>query len=213
MNLAKISMAFLTMVFLPLVAFAQSSPPAEALDPGGAEKISVLIVDGQNNHGAWPKTTMMMKSCLEETGKFDVDVYRTHFTWNGKELLKEFPLDDGKTYEDLPKAKSDPDFKPDFSKYQVVISNFGHGAEPWPESTQAAFVQYVKNGGGFVSIHAADNSFPEWREYNEMIGIGGWGGATKPAVRTCITTPTAKSFEIPAREVAAVTVPSTNFQS
>ena len=34
----------------------------------------------------------------------------------------------------------------------------------------------MKNGGGFVSVHAADNSFPEWKEYNQMIGLGGWGG-------------------------------------
>ena len=34
----------------------------------------------------------------------------------------------------------------------------------------------MKNGGGFVSVHAADNSFPEWLEYNKMIGVGGWGG-------------------------------------
>ena len=25
-------------------------------------------------------------------------------------------------------------------------------------------------------IHAADNAFGRWKEYNEMIAIGGWGG-------------------------------------
>ena len=33
----------------------------------------------------------------------------------------------------------------------------------------------LTNGGGVVVYHAADNSFPEWKEYNEMIGLGGWG--------------------------------------
>src|SRR5207247_9740172 len=42
--------------------------------------------------------------------------------------------------------------------------------------TQRAFEEYVRNGGGFISYHAADNAFPEWRAYNEMIGLGGWGG-------------------------------------
>jgi type 1 glutamine amidotransferase len=135
-----------------------------------------LIVDGQNNHDAWPKSTMMMKSYLEATGKFSVDISRTQFTWRGAKHMADFPLDDGKTYEDLKKAKSDPDFKPEFSNYDVVVSNFGYGAADWPESTQKAFVDFVKGGGGFVSIHAADNSFPKWREYNEMIGLGGWGG-------------------------------------
>ncbi len=34
----------------------------------------------------------------------------------------------------------------------------------------------MKNGGGVVVYHASDNSFPEWKEYNEMIGLGGWYG-------------------------------------
>jgi len=71
--------------------------------------------------------------------------------------------------------RSLPDFSPDFSKYHVVVSNFGHGAADWPEKTQTAFTEFVSDGGGFVSIHAADNSFPGWKEYNEMIGLGGWG--------------------------------------
>ena len=34
----------------------------------------------------------------------------------------------------------------------------------------------MRNGGGFVSYHAADNAFPNWSGYNLMIGIGGWMG-------------------------------------
>ncbi len=30
-----------------------------------------LIVDGQNNHAVWPKSTIMMKQYLEETVKFN----------------------------------------------------------------------------------------------------------------------------------------------
>jgi type 1 glutamine amidotransferase len=114
--------------------------------------MKALIVDGQNNHGVWPVTTKMMKAYLEQTKLFTVDVATA-----------------------APKG-TDPDFKPDFSKYAVVISNFGHGAAPWPEETQKAFETFVRGGGGFVVIHAADNSFPEWPAYNEMIGLGGWGG-------------------------------------
>jgi type 1 glutamine amidotransferase len=33
----------------------------------------------------------------------------------------------------------------------------------------------MKNGGGFVSFHGTDNAFPKWPEFNEMIGVGGWG--------------------------------------
>lgn len=117
-----------------------------------AEPMKALIVDGQNNHKVWPETTKRMKSYLEETKLFTVDVATA-----------------------APKG-TDPNFKPKFSDYDVVISNFGHGAAPWPEETQKAFEAYVGSGGGFVVVHAADNSFPEWPAYNEMIGLGGWGG-------------------------------------
>lgn len=121
----------------------------------GAEPMKALIVDGQNNHGVWPETTKMMKAYLEQTGLFQVDVATA-----------------------APKG-TDPNFKPDFPKYKVVISNFGYGASPWPEETQKSFEEFVRNGGGFVVVHAADNSFPEWPAYNEMIGLGGWGGRTE----------------------------------
>ncbi|MCO6458458.1 MAG: ThuA domain-containing protein [Pirellulaceae bacterium] len=113
-------------------------------------RLRALIVDGQNNHGVWPKTTEMMKGFLEETGLFEVDVART-----------------------APQGV-DPKFKPQFSKYDVVVSNY-NGA-PWPEETRQAFVDYVRGGGGFVVVHAANNAFGDWKEYNEMIGLGGWGG-------------------------------------
>lgn len=114
------------------------------------EKLKALIVDGQNNHGNWPQTTQMMKSYLQESGRFEVEIATTKP--NG----------------------TDPDFQPAFDKFDVVISNYNGAA--WPEETQASFIDYVKNGGGFVVVHAADNAFGGWKEYNEMIGLGGWGG-------------------------------------
>lgn len=140
-----------------------------------AEPMKALIIDGQNNHGAWPKTTFMMKEYLEDTKLFTVDIARTAFTTNGEALLKEFPLEGFDSTPTKP-AKTDPNFRPNFGKYDVVVSNFGHGAAPWPEETQQALVSYMKQGGGLVIVHAADNSFGDWPEYNEMIGIGGWGG-------------------------------------
>lgn len=115
-----------------------------------AEKHRALIVDGQNNHGVWPKTTQMMKRYLEETNLFTVDIATT-----------------------APKG-TDENFKPDFAKYHVVVSNY-NGA-PWPKETQTKFIDFVRNGGGLVVVHAANNAFADWPEYNEMIGLGGWGG-------------------------------------
>ncbi len=142
----------------------------------GEDNNKALIIDGQNNHDDWPKTTMMMKRYLEELGGFQVDIERTRFTWRGKKHLESFGLNDGKTYVNLPKPKIDPDFGPKFSDYDVVISNFGFNAAPWPDETRQSFEQYVSNGGGLVIVHAADNSFGQWREFNLMIGLGGWGG-------------------------------------
>ncbi|WP_346864464.1 ThuA domain-containing protein [uncultured Draconibacterium sp.] len=141
-----------------------------------AKKIKVLIVDGQNNHQVWPKSTIMMKQYLEETGLFKVDVDRTIFTWNAEREKAFLPLAGVGETQDLKEPKTDPDFAPNFKKYDVVISNFGWKAADWPANTQKALEDYMEAGGGFVSVHAADNSFPEWEEYNKMIGLGGWGG-------------------------------------
>lgn len=138
-------------------------------------KLKVLIVDGQNNHEVWPKSTIMMKQYLEETGLFKVDICRTKFTWKGEREKAFLPLAGVGQTEDLKEPKSDPDFMPSFSKYDVVVSNFGWKAADWPEATQKALEKYMAKGGGFVSVHAADNSFPNWLEFNKMIGLGGWG--------------------------------------
>jgi len=144
-------------------------------------QIKVLIVDGQNNHEVWPKSTIMMKQYLEESGLFEVDIERSQYTWKAQREKDYLPLAGVGETQDLENPKADPDFSPDFKKYDVVVSNFGWKAAPWPEATQKAFEKFVKKGGGFVSVHAADNSFPEWEAYNEMIGLGGWGGRDETA--------------------------------
>jgi len=138
-------------------------------------KIRALIIDGQNNHAVWPKSTIMMRQYLEETGLFTVDIDRTQFTWKSDREKAYLPLAGVGDTEDLKNPKADPNFSPDFAAYDVVISNFGWNAADWPEATQKALEDYIANGGGFVVVHAADNCFPEWLEYNKMIGLGGWG--------------------------------------
>ena len=151
-------------------------------------QLKVLIIDGENNHGYWPKTTMMMKDYLEETGLFKVDINRTAFTWQGgaydksvapenvTDLLTMYPLTTGGETTIVEEATPDPSFSPDFKKYDVVISNMGWGASTWDDKTKKNFEDFVAQGGGLVVIHAANNSWGDWDEYNKMIGIGGWGG-------------------------------------
>jgi len=66
------------------------------------------------------------------------------------------------------------DFKPKFADYNVVVMNYT--GDDWPEEPKKALEKYVSNGGGLVSFHAADNAFVNWKEYNEMIAVGGWSG-------------------------------------
>jgi uncharacterized protein len=113
-----------------------------------AEKLKALIIDGQNNHH-WQETTPLLKKILEDSGLFVVTVATA------------------------PPGPDMSGFQPDFAAYDVVVSNYN--GLPWPDATNAAFEKYVRDGGGFVSYHAADNAFPDWPAYNEMIGLGGWG--------------------------------------
>ena len=116
----------------------------------GQPPLKALIVDGQNNHSHWPDTTKMMQDYLEQTKLFSVEVART--------------ANEG----------TDETFHPKFQEFDVVVSNYNGAA--WPVDTQKDFEEYVSGGGGLVVVHAADNAFPEWPEYNRMIGLGGWGG-------------------------------------
>lgn len=176
-----------------IFAGCQSQPASSAKTkaPKKTTKLKALIIDGENNHGIWPKTTMMMKDFLEETGLFVVDINRTAYTWQGphydkriglkdiKELLTMYPLENGQTTTPVDEPQPDPNYNPDFSDYDVVISNMGWKASTWSDDTKASFEKYIADGGGLVIIHAADNSWGDWPEYNTMIGLGGWGGRSE----------------------------------
>ena len=117
-----------------------------------------MLLDGESAgaYHDWRAITPLLKRDLEETGLFQVDIVTAP-----------------------PSAGGFPDFNPDFSKYQVVV--FNYDAPDWPATLKAAFEQYMRNGGGMVSVHAADNAFPAWKGWNEMIGIGGWRNRTEAA--------------------------------
>jgi type 1 glutamine amidotransferase len=111
-----------------------------------------LIITGQNNHN-WKVTTPIFKVLLEQTGIFSVDVAVSPD--KGGDMNK---------------------FTPKFSNYEVIVLNYS--GDSWSEKTKSEFIEFVKNGGGVVVVHAADNSFPDWPAYSEMIGLG-WGRTEK----------------------------------
>jgi hypothetical protein len=116
-----------------------------------AAPLRIMLLTGQSSkYHDWTKSSPLVKSYLEQTGLFTVDVVTTP-----------------------PTGADMSGFAPKFSGYAAVVMVY-EGAE-WPAATKAAFVDYMKNGGGLVSIHDTDNAFPYWPEWNEMIGVGGWG--------------------------------------
>lgn len=115
-----------------------------------APPYKVLIVDGQNNHN-WKATSPVLSKHLTDSGLYKVEVATSP-----------------------EKGQDMSGFQPKFADYQAIISNYN--GDEWSEPTKQALVDYVRGGGALVIVHAANNSFPKWREYNEMIGLGGWGG-------------------------------------
>jgi type 1 glutamine amidotransferase len=113
--------------------------------------IRVLIVDGFSNHD-WAQTTAVTRWILEKSGRFIVNV-------------STIPDDSAQRSRWLPK----------FSGYAVVIqntNNIHNSTLRWPAQAEQALEKYVKGGGGLYILHSANNSFPHWKEYDKMIGLG-----------------------------------------
>src|SRR5919204_6371301 len=103
-----------------------------ALPTRAVTTIRVMLLDGESGgpYHKWQLITPALKKQLDETGLFQVEVVTA------------------------PPAGGDfGNFKPEFSKYQVVIFNYDAPDERWPADLKAAFEQYIKNGGGLVVVH------------------------------------------------------------
>ena len=109
-----------------------------------------LIITGQGTYN-WEASYPILKTILDETTLFKTDVAIT--PEKGGDMSK---------------------FKPNFSKYKLVVLDYN--GDSWSDETKSAFVTYVSNGGGVVSYGESCMAFPDWKEYNEMIGLGGWNG-------------------------------------
>ena len=99
-----------------------------------------MLLDGESGgpYHDWQRVTPVLKKMLDETGLFDDDG-RDGAAAHGRLLAT---------------------FAPDFANYQAVVMNYDAPDERWPAALKASFEQYVTNGGGLVSVHAADNAFP-----------------------------------------------------
>ena len=110
-----------------------------------------LIVDGQNAHH-WKDTTPVLKKLLEETELFTVDVATSPAKGAGHERFQ---------------ARTSP---------RTTWWSRNYQGDDWPEETQQGpgRLRGGRRRTGCLPFRLA--AFPQWKEYNEMIGLGGWGG-------------------------------------
>ena len=149
------------------------------------KKIPVLIIDGQNNHD-WISTTDSLHATLQATQRFAVEIETAPQTKSIKGIRA--PKSDAQdyikeAYKSFRKVQQEAENKnkvsegaewekwnPFQGKHQAIVLNY-NGRE-WTQKTKEAAVKFVKEGGGLVLVHAANNAFRNWDAYNEMIGLG-----------------------------------------
>ncbi len=117
--------------------------------------MKALLLNGQSHHG-WHVSSPLVKQILEQTGLFSVDVATRP-----------------------PHGGDMGSFQPDFAPYDLLVLD--DGGEPWSEGTSTAFVEYVRSGGGVTLFHHSCQLFPQWDAFNEIMGLGGWGGRNETA--------------------------------
>lgn len=134
----------ITLAATTLFTFAVAMGRADAAD----ESIRVMIVSGQNNH-KWQESTPFLKQVLDAAGHFNTVV--------------SLSPEQGAAQEEWDQ------WQPDFSQVDCIVLDYN--GQMWPEPVKQALVDYVKRGGGVLSLHASNNAFTGWKEYEEMIGM------------------------------------------
>ena len=144
-----VSRPLIALLLVSCVVLTVASAASGQSPPTEGKKLHVLVVNGQDQYHHPDELTPVMKQVLEDSGRFTVDAI------------------DAITPDQV-RA-----FHPRFADYDVVLS--AYISTDWPEETKREFAQFVRDGGGFVCVHAGNNAFPNWPEYNRMTGLGGWG--------------------------------------
>jgi type 1 glutamine amidotransferase len=104
--------------------------------------IQTLLLAGTNNHDC-SRSAPFCKDLMEATGRFAVDLV-----------------------EDPPSVLVHADT---LAAYDLIFSDY-NGPE-WPEAAKANFVGAVRSGTGLVILHAANNAFDGWVEYEKMCAL------------------------------------------
>jgi uncharacterized protein len=101
--------------------------------------IKTLLITGENNHD-WARSAPFCRDLMEHTRRFDVDL-----TEDPSETLA-----DGAA----------------LSKYQLLFVDYN--GPSWAKEAKRNFVDAVRNGAGVCILHAANNAFEGWTEYEEL---------------------------------------------
>ena len=107
--------------------------------------IQALLVSGANNHD-WEWTSPVIAKALTETGRFAVKI-----TTEPKSDL-----------ENVAQLHAD-------GKLDLIVLDYN--GPRWGEKAEASFLRAVRQGCGVTIIHAADNAFTGWTEYEQMVGL------------------------------------------
>ncbi|HZW06811.1 MAG TPA: ThuA domain-containing protein, partial [Phycisphaerales bacterium] len=111
------------------------------------EPIRTLLLTGHNNHN-WQYTSRVHADTLRATGRFDVTIA-----------------------DDPAKALT---VKPESGRpWQLFVLDYNdsQAAKRWGDAAEKSFVRQVGEGTGVVAIHAANNAFAGWKEYEQMLGL------------------------------------------
>jgi len=130
-----------------VVALCSAASLSFAAGAAAAEPpIRTLLITGHNNHN-WQYTSRVHEETLEATGRFEVDV-----TDNPEKTL----------------ADADS-----LGKYQLFVLDYNdsHQTKRWGEAAEKNFTAAVNKGVGIVAIHAANNAFKGWNDYEKMLGL------------------------------------------
>ena len=141
-------MKILLIAFLSMLSFSSLA----------AEKplAKVLLISGQNNH-KWQQTTPLIVETLKSTRRFEVEVSEKFEAFSPARL----------------------------SEFDVIFSNWNLWKQrknlppelDWSPELRKAYVDFVRNGGGHVAMHAGSSTFFDWKEYQEIC-IATWKSGT-----------------------------------
>jgi type 1 glutamine amidotransferase len=107
--------------------------------------LHALVLSGANNHD-WQWTTPEIVNTLTETGRFVVDVT-----------------------DEPARTLVDAVARHERGELDVLVLNYN--GPRWGEAAERSFLDAVRAGVGVSVIHAADNAFPGWLEYEQMVGL------------------------------------------